>query len=584
MKQNKDSIKELVIFTKTLKILFIEDDEDARVSTLRILGNFFTDITTSNDGLDGLNKFKNDNSYDLIITDLDMPKMDGLLMIENMRQIDAQIPILIVSAIRDTTQFTKCIKLNVNGYCLKPINMDDLLDAISKVTSKILLQKKVEDYEYNLEKKVAFQAKLLEDKYSVDTLTELLTRERLLKDLLLKDENKAHVLILINIDEFRTYNELYGINVGNEILQKFAKNLILYNQNKDYKLYRVAGDEFVLYKQVIFVGIEEYEKDLKQLYKYIQSHLITIKSLDKDLELDITTGISFSSINPLDKANMALHKAKKEGRNFTSYHHDLDREKELKENLYWKDEIKKAVKEKRVIPFYQPIVNRVQEIVKYEALVRIKQVSNDGDIKYVTPEKFLKLSEKTKQYILLTSTVIEEALYTMSEKNINISINITYQDIKNESIYQSLKKSIKKYNIAQQTKFDISNNVIFELLENESIECFESFKTFIEDFKELGVQIIIDDFGTGFSNFGQIVGLSPHYIKIDGFLIESVNTDKKSLVLIRAIIKFAKELGIKTIASFVSSQDIFKTIHDLGVDEFQGSYFGEAKLENFLEH
>lgn len=579
MKNNK-----MVNISKTLKVLYVEDNDDIREQAAKLFENFFTTLDTASNGLEGLNLFKTENAnYDLVITDIDMPKMDGLEMIENIKKLNPQIPIIIISAMHDPKQFTTTIKLGVDGYCIKPFNMRDFVDILEKITYKIELQRKVIDYEKNLEQKVALQAKLLEDKYSVDTLTGLLTREKLTKDLLLTKENHTPVLILINIDGFRTYNELYGISIGNDILQQFAKNIISYNQNRNYKIYRTAGDEFVLYKQAVFMGIEEYEKDLDELYGYIETNNIIIDSLHKDVALSITTGISFSSVNPLGKADMALHKAKKEGRNFTGYHHDLDREKELAQNLYWRDEIKKAVDEKRVVPFYQPIVNREKEIVKYEALIRIKQINNDGATLYITPEKFLKLSEKTKQYILLTSTVVEEALHVMSQKNINISINITYADIKNETIYKTLKDSIKKYNIAQKTNFDISNNVIFELFENESIECIETFKHFIEDFKELGVQIIIDDFGTGFSNFGQIVALSPNYIKIDGFLMKTIDTDEKSLNLVKAIVKFAKELGVKTIASYINSESIFQMALDIGIDEFQGNYLGEAKEENFLE-
>jgi len=579
----KDKVHKILKVTKSLNILYVEDNKEVRDATLNLLDNFFKNIDIASDGKDGLEKTNNhNNKYDIIITDIDMPLMSGLQMIADIRKVDSNIPIIIISAMHDIEQFIESISLGIDGYCLKPLDINSFVDVLYKITHKIKLQWQVEDYEKNLEQKVLIQAKLLEDKHSVDTLTSLLTREKLIKDLALIDDDKIPVLILINIDSFRVYNELYGISIGNEILQKFAKNLTHYNQNKEYSVYRTAGDEFVLYKQVIFMGIDEYENDLKELYNYIELYSIRIDSLEKDIVLQVTTGISFSSVNPLNKADMALHKAKKEGRNFTGYHHDLDRENELSQNLYWRDEIKKAVLEKRVIPFYQPIVDRDKNIVKYEALVRIQQTNTDGDTIFVTPENFLKLSEKTKQYILLTSTVIEEALHVMSQKDINISINITYADIKNESIYKTLKHSIKKYNIAQKTNFDISNNVIFELLENESIECFESFKNFIEDFKALGVQIIIDDFGTGFSSFGQIVSLSPNYIKIDGFLMETINTDEKSLSLIKAIVKFAKELGIKTIGSYIKDEDIFNTALEIGIDEFQGDYFGKAKKENFL--
>ncbi|MEA3511985.1 MAG: hypothetical protein U9R37_00140, partial [Campylobacterota bacterium] len=108
----------------------------------------------------------------------------------------------------DIKQFVQSITLGVDGYCLKPLDMYKFVDILYRITQKIELQHKVEDYEQHLEQKIELQAKLLEDKYSVDELTSLFTRERLCKDLLLLNDDKTPVLILINIDNFRLYNEL----------------------------------------------------------------------------------------------------------------------------------------------------------------------------------------------------------------------------------------------------------------------------------------------------------------------------------------------------------------------------------------
>lgn len=143
-------IKKLVGFSKTLKVLVVEDNEDARKQAIKLLSNFFDDITEACDGADGLAKFK-DGNYELIISDINMPNMDGIEMSRKIREIDKDIPILILSAYDDSSYFLETIKLDITGYVLKPINIQQLVDSLNKIIEKIKLKYEVEDYKKQLE-------------------------------------------------------------------------------------------------------------------------------------------------------------------------------------------------------------------------------------------------------------------------------------------------------------------------------------------------------------------------------------------------------------------------------------------------
>lgn len=90
-----------------------------------------------------------------------------------------------------------------------------------------------------------------------------------------------------------------------------------------------------------------------------------------------------------------------------------------------------------------------------------------------------------------------------------------------------------------------------------------------------GVQIAIDDFGSGYSNFSHVLNLEPDYIKIDASLIKNIDKDIYSQVVVSTIITFASKLGIKTIAEFVHNDSIYEIVKDLGVDYVQGYYIGK---------
>jgi len=94
--------------------------------------------------------------------------------------------------------------------------------------------------------------------------------------------------------------------------------------------------------------------------------------------------------------------------------------------------------------------------------------------------------------------------------------------------------------------------------------------------------VAIDDFGSGYSNFEQLLKLDIDYIKIDGSLIKDITTNRENEIVTKTIVSFAKELGIKTIAEFVSTEDTFNKVKSLGIDYAQGYYIGKpAPLKNY---
>ena len=127
-------------FSKNLNVLYVEDHEDCRTSTYLLLEDFFNEVIVAEDGLDGLEKMKNFD-FDLIITDIMMPNMNGIEMIKEIKKIDTQIPIIILSAYSDTDFFVETIKLGIDGYILKPMNLAQSVDILSKVAYNIYLRR-----------------------------------------------------------------------------------------------------------------------------------------------------------------------------------------------------------------------------------------------------------------------------------------------------------------------------------------------------------------------------------------------------------------------------------------------------------
>jgi len=125
-----------VSMTKRVKLLYVEDDKDVRETTLELLSPFFNEIVVAVDGSDGLEKFY-EESIDLVITDVSMPKMNGLDMLEKIHETHPDIPFLIFSAYNEEQYFQQSIELGVEGYLLKPIEFKQFVNVIGKTALKI---------------------------------------------------------------------------------------------------------------------------------------------------------------------------------------------------------------------------------------------------------------------------------------------------------------------------------------------------------------------------------------------------------------------------------------------------------------
>lgn len=148
-------------------------------------------------------------------------------------------------------------------------------------------------------------------------------------------------------------------------------------------------------------------------------------------------------------------------------------------------------------------------------------------------------------------------------------MNLSFKDILNYEFIDYLNNALEKL------KFEDRNRLVFEILESENLSDYDFLEEFVLKYKKLGCKIAIDDFGSGYSNFIRIIRLKPDYLKIDGSLIKNIDKDNNSYEIVKSIIAFSKTLNIRTIAEYVHSEEIFNLLLELGVDEFQGYYFGK---------
>ena len=268
---------------------------------------------------------------------------------------------------------------------------------------------------------------------------------------------------------------------------------------------------------------------------------------------------------------MALRFAKKEHKFHQVFDTALVERYRYGENIEWSNKIRKAIEQDRIVAFFQPIMHiPTSEIQKYEALVRI--IDENGAV--ILPHQFLDVAKKSKQYPYITKKIVELAAKKAKESGKEISVNITIEDIESSDIVSTIEKVL--------STTDIGNKMVFEITETEEIKNYHALRGFIELVKtRFGSKVAIDDFGSGYSNFENMLELDFDYLKIDGSIVGKISHVKHSEVLLDAIIAFSQKLQIETIAEFVSSKEIYDIVKSKGIDFAQGFYVGKP-LEDLV--
>jgi PAS domain S-box-containing protein/diguanylate cyclase (GGDEF)-like protein len=392
-----------------------------------------------------------------------------------------------------------------------------------------------------------------------DAVTGLGSRNKLQADI---DADKNPTVALVNINRFSQINDFYGHRFGDLVLKKFAKNLqkisAKYFEN-EFTLYRPNSDEFILLVDSNEPNIvENIEKVLNDV------EATAIKIGNEEVDINVSCGVSFEPKQSLLlTADMALKVAKKENKTYVVYSSEKSLNTVYENNIKWTSKLKDAISNDRIVPYFQPIVsNESLAYEKYESLVRM--IDDEGNV--ISPFFFLDIAKQTKQYSTLTKIMIEKSFAAFADRSESFSINLTAEDIQDVSVAEFIAQKLREYPT-------IGNRVIFEIVESESIESYDEVIAFIDKAKHMGCRIAIDDFGTGYSNFEYLVKLKADFIKIDGSLIKNIVTSKEAQVVVSIIVKFAHEMGMKTVAEFVEDEDILNRLQKIGVDYSQGYHF-----------
>ncbi|MBN1411031.1 MAG: EAL domain-containing protein, partial [Spirochaetales bacterium] len=426
---------------------------------------------------------------------------------------------------------------------------EDLMRVFRESLEKSALLKKSFDKVTTLNEK-------LSQRLVTDDFTGLPNRLQLETDL----RTGIHDILILDIKGLSGYNIGYGTEVGNRILLCFVARLKLFI-NEWGKLYRLASDEFII---DLNSGVDA-ENCARNLINHFRTNRLEVDDLHLYVQFSIGVLIREEG-NLLQKANIALKNAKRShtgGYAVLEQVREEDTHSRYIENIQWTKKIREAIDNDRIVPYFQGIHdNRTGILDKYECLMRMEE---NGAI--IGPNAFIDIARHSGAMKELTAIMMEKCFHVFSGRTEEFSINLDEECLEDENLYRSTVKLLEKYSIKP-------GQVTYELLEGIEGKS-ELYADRIRQLKELGIKIAIDDFGTAYSNFSRLLDMHVDYIKIDGSLIRSIDSNPNFFTIVHGIKSLADNIHAEVVAEFVHNDQVQARIMELGIEYSQGYFFSE---------
>ncbi|MCJ8055648.1 EAL domain-containing protein [Shinella curvata] len=398
-----------------------------------------------------------------------------------------------------------------------------------------------------------------------DALTRLPNRRFLDQQLALSGNGESRPLTLLHIDldRFKDINDTLGHAAGDEVLKHAASVLRAHIPLEDF-IARIGGDEFVLLSRR-----DPSEADFTALSARL------IEAISEPMTIEghdcrIGASIGIATRNDADEspeqllvnADIALYEAKRRGRNRVEAFNDELRLRTV-EVKRLSDDILRGLERGEFHPFFQPQFDaETLEIVGVEALARWQHPTRG----FIAPDVFLPVAETLNVVARIDETILDQALFQAMRWEgqglgiPRVSVNVSCQRLRDEGLIDKL----RAMNIRPGA-------LTFELLESISFDTADDgLRQAIEEIKALGIDIEIDDFGTGHASIVSLLELSPKRLKIDRRLVQPLLESPSQQSLVRSIIDIGKVRGIETVAEGVETLDHAELLRNLGCHTLQG--------------
>lgn len=534
------------------RVLVVDDEEINR----DILGNILApqyEVSFAENGKQAYEMLhERMTRYSLILLDLLMPEMDGFELLEKIKSEDvtSNIPVIVMTSEKPAE--VRSIKMGADDFITKPYDMPEVIMA--------RCERIIQLYE---DKSIIRSAEK-------DELTDLYTREFFQEYIRQIDRNCSDVsmdAIVLNIEHFHMLNEMFGRQMGDNVLRKVAGMLsdmlaegvgIGCRPDSDYFYYYTEHRDSY---EKVFATLS---KELSGISKIpgVRIRLGVYQNVDKDISIE----------DRFDHAKYACDRIRGDYNRQIFFYNSEENEKDLYHEQLIND-IDAAIANKDFVVFYQPkygIQCDEPELRSAEALIRWQHP------KYgmISPGDFIPLFESNGLIQKLDHYVWEEAAGQIRKwkdefgYTVPVSVNVSRVDIYDSELENRLLKILKDNGLD-------AGELMLEITESAYADDARGLTNVVESLRGRGFRIEMDDFGSGYSSLNMITQIPIDVLKMDMKFIRNMNKDAKSLKLVELVIEIADYLGVPVVAEGVEDKNQVDQLKEMGCELIQGYYFSK---------
>lgn len=527
-------------------VLIIDDDPELSESLARILHVFFKECVIASDGEEAYalyrSRIESGGAFTLVISDLELPKMGGLRLINQIHSLNTQQSILILSAHDEAEYMAEAIRLDVEGYLIKPLSMPKLFESLEKIFTQPERPMAVSSFEN-------------------DPVTGWKSFQEL-ADRIQTLETPPFTLLRIRVNHLTNILKLVGETFANEYIEELSNLLQSISHQGEGDFYRIGPDEFCLV-------LEDNNIDLATT---IASNMISVAryfhTSEKGIVLNssLSIGIAYGKEHILFNSKLALDTVPDRISGGYSIY-SLNDQNEDSTHIKSREILRMifdALHEESIVPFFAPIRNtQDRDIFGYESVVKIRYHNQ-----LYGSETFRTIALDMGQMGMITRSIIRRTfkLSKFLDPVRPIVLALSAIELNDESLLSFIQFWAQRNEIT-------TSNICFHIVDGLKILQNDQLFTAVKSLQTNDFKVMISQFGTGEFNLLTLLSLRPDYVKFNPDIIHHIE-DPNVRFFLSKWVESMHYIGTQCIAQGVESEAIRALIEETGMNAFSGSYAG----------
>jgi EAL domain-containing protein (putative c-di-GMP-specific phosphodiesterase class I)/DNA-binding response OmpR family regulator len=540
-------------------VLIADDDEEVVLLLRTYLRPLECDIVTARDGEEALSLAQT-LMPDAVLLDVMMPKRSGWDVCQTLKAVQhtSQIGVILITGRGDVKDRLTGLQVGADDYLVKPFNRQEVTNRVRTVLGR----RREARAAASAAGRSALEAMLLDRATALPTLPIVLDaiKEKLI-------EQGEIGIVFVDIEQFEALEAEYGWAFFDELLcnvgQVISSEAKEHFRNPTVTLHRTGGSAFYVFHETRGQDLtdentnERLANELRQ--KLVDSTRRRFAQVQAE-QIGFFVGSARIDYRPQIRLERQIYSGMRTASDFVR-----DAEHQRKKQLT--RELRDIIRRKRVTTLFQPIVRAADSSVfGYEILTRGPAGSS-----FRNSDMLFSFAREAKLAWALEDIALDCALKRLRA--------VDFRDRKFLLNLEAEMFGESEFRLHEMVSFfaEHRGNFVFELTERAAIEDYVQFRELLDEFREKGIEVAIDDAGSGYASLEAIAALAPDYLKITKSLVSTLADEPIKQDLVKMLVDLGGKINAKTLAEGIETEEEYETCRALGIDLIQGYYFAHPQ-------